>query len=164
MVWSQTLSPGSALGGVEETTAYSNGVVYVVSNTGINATSRADATPAHCTGFALDAATGSIKWQTAINPGGFGGVAIANGLMYFTTYEGKMHVLATSDGHELFTTSVGPKAAGGPSISDGLVFVGNEAGVEHPGNGGLTAFGLCSSVLEGAILGGGSPGIAYPAR
>jgi polyvinyl alcohol dehydrogenase (cytochrome) len=142
VVWERKLVDGSPLGGIEETTAYADGVVYLVGNTSIEATSRADAVPASATAFALDAASGDILWQTDMEEGGFGGVSVANGMMLFTTHEGTLHVLDTTDGSALHTVAVGDRSASGPVVVDGVVYVGHGWDWARTVPGGLVALGL----------------------
>jgi polyvinyl alcohol dehydrogenase (cytochrome) len=141
IVWERQLTEGSAIGGVETTTAYADGNIYVVSNTGI-AGSGADTMPSGCRAFAIRAADGESVWETPLSVGSLGGVAVANGVMYFTTAEGTLHALATDDGRELYRTRIGFSAAGGPSIANGLLFVGYGWDWKQGPPGGLMVYGL----------------------
>jgi polyvinyl alcohol dehydrogenase (cytochrome) len=145
VIWERNVVGGSPLGGIEETTAYADGIVYLLANTSIEATSRADAVPASAIAFALDAATGDIVWQTDIDEGGFGGVSIANDLMLFTTHEGTLHVLDIADGTEVHRTSVGERSASGPVVIDGVLYVGNGWDWASVPRGGLVALALNTS-------------------
>ena len=97
--------------------------------------------PATATAFALDAADGTVLWQTQLDAGGFGGVSVANGLMLFTTHEGTLHILDTSSGAPLFSTKVGDSSASGPVVSDGVVYVGNGWSWGGGTRGGVVALG-----------------------
>lgn len=118
---------------MEETTAYANGTIYVVANTEETATSRADARPTKADLIAIDAATGAISYRVALPAGGFGGVSVANGVLYFTTWDGTLRAHSAATGAALFSTYIGDPdatgvvekgAAGGVSISNGAVYVG----------------------------------------
>jgi polyvinyl alcohol dehydrogenase (cytochrome) len=124
-LWATDLVSGTALGGVEHTPAYADGVIYVVGNTAIAATSRVDAVPATATAFALDATDGTILWSTDLEAGGFGGVSVAGDLMWFTTHEGTLRALDIDAGSEVAAISLGPTSASGPVVVDGTVFVGH---------------------------------------
>lgn len=141
-VWTAVLAAGSRLGGVEHTTAYADGVIYAVANTAIGGSSRTNTVPTAAVATALDASSGSPLWQKTVSPGGFGGVAVAGGLMYFTTHDGTLHALDLLTGEERLALSVGASSASGPSISGGLVFVGTGWGWGGNVGGGLVALGL----------------------
>jgi len=122
--WVALLVAGTVLGGVEHTSAYDDGTIYVVGNTGVSATDRSIAVPTTATAFALDAASGDILWSTDLDTGGFGGVSIAGDLMLFTTHEGSLRILATDDGEELAALPIGESSASGPVVSGDTVYVG----------------------------------------
>lgn len=137
-VWVRPLVAGTVLGGVEETTAYADGVIYAVGNTAV-AGGRSIAVPIKATAFAVDAATGEIAWQTELDSGGFGGVSIANGLMLFTTHEGKLRIVRAEDGELLRSIELGDGAAGGPVVADGTIYVGYGWDWVTQARGGLVA-------------------------
>lgn len=145
VVWSQTLTQGGRTGGVMASPAVANGVIYVYSNDGI-AANFGSSGPGSGSAFALDAATGNILWQQPMTPGSFGGIAIANGLMFFTTLDGKIHALDITNGQELWSSQIIDgvnKAGGGVSVAGGMVFAG--AGWDWQTAvvpGGMAAFGL----------------------
>ncbi|MBO0513289.1 outer membrane protein assembly factor BamB family protein [Streptomyces beijiangensis] len=150
-VWSRNLVKGTQLGGIEHTTAYADGTIYAVGNTEATATSRADARPTAATLFALNATTGATKWQADLPEGGFGGVAIANGVLYFTTWEGTLRAHSAATGRTLFTKYIGTPdgataiekgAAGGPTVSGGRVYVGYGWTWGAIAPGGIRSLGL----------------------
>lgn len=151
LVWERRLVAGSQLGGIEETTAYADGTIYAVGNTESTASSREDARPTAATLFAVNAADGRTRWQVDLPDGGFGGVAVANGVLYFTTWDGILRAHSTQDGRTLFTRYVGDPtaagvvekgAAGGPSVSNGRVYVGYGWTWGSVSPGGIRSFGV----------------------
>ena len=136
------------LGGVEETTAYADGVIYAIGNTQV-AGGRSIAVPIKATAFAIDAATGKIKWRTDLDSGGFGGVSIANGLMLFTTHEGNLRIMRAEDGKLLRSIMLGDGSASGPVVSDGTVYVGFGWDWVSQARGGLTALHVPGAAAAG---------------
>src|SRR4029453_13561902 len=66
-VWARQLADGSALGGVMVTAAYGKGVVYVTCNVMAGEYPANPTDPRHrSVTYALDAATGRIRWQGEI--------------------------------------------------------------------------------------------------
>ncbi|MFC8130747.1 PQQ-binding-like beta-propeller repeat protein [Streptomyces sp. NPDC057302] len=150
-VWSRKLVEGTQLGGIEHTTAYADNTIYAVGNTEATATSRADARPTASTLFALNATTGATKWQTDLPEGGFGGVAVANGVLYFTTWEGTLRAHSAATGRTLLTKYIGTPdgatiiekgAASGPTVSGGRVYVGYGWTWGAAAPGGIRSLGL----------------------
>ncbi|NGN62663.1 PQQ-binding-like beta-propeller repeat protein [Streptomyces sp. A7024] len=151
LVWSKELVKGTTLGGIEHTTAYADGTIYAVGNTEMTATSRADARPTAAKLFAVNAADGRIKWQQDLPDGGFGGVAVANGVLYFTTWDGILRAHSAATGRTLLAKYIGTPdgatviekgAAGGPTISGGRIYVGYGWTWGATAPGGLRSFGL----------------------
>jgi outer membrane protein assembly factor BamB len=80
----------------------------------------------------------------------FGGIAIANGLMFFTSLDGVIHALRTEDGKELWKEKLFEDmdeltSAAGVTVADGMVYA--SAGwawlpLTDPPPGGVVAFGL----------------------
>ncbi|MFE0100671.1 PQQ-binding-like beta-propeller repeat protein [Streptomyces sp. NPDC059009] len=150
-VWSRELVKGTTLGGIEHTTAYADGTVYAVGNTELTATSRADARPTAATLFALNAADGRIKWRTSLPEGGFGGVTVAHGVLYFTTWDGTLRAHSAATGRTLMTRYIGDPdgatviekgAAGGVTVADARVYVGYGWTWGATAPGGLRSLGL----------------------
>lgn len=143
ILWETELTAGGRTGGVMASPAVADGVIYVYSNDGITENFGSGG-PMAGSAFALDAETGKKLWETKMEPGAFGGIAVANGLMFFTTLDGVVHALDTEDGSELWNAPLlEAKAAGGVTVAGGMVFVG--AGwdwVALSPSGGVTAFGL----------------------
>jgi outer membrane protein assembly factor BamB len=142
LVWQRRLDPrnppGSPIGGVMGTPAVANNRVFVVNNTSTVGTGRFDARPGTGTAFALDTATGDVVWSLQLNAGSFSGNAIANGLMYFVTWDGQLRVVDTSNGMLLRSLALGAQvgiyddtaqgfpngSTSGPVISNGRIYAG----------------------------------------
>ena len=77
--------------------AVANGVIYIYSNDGIAENIGSDGTSRRL-GLRCQRRTGTVLWEKKMTPGAFGGVAVANGLMFFTTLDGTIHALNTDDG------------------------------------------------------------------
>lgn len=144
MVWAQVLTPGGRNGGVMGSAAYAQGTIYVTSNTGEPTAIVGAGGPPGSTAFALRAANGDILWKTPLSNGSFGGVSVANGVVFATTIDGMLYALDTRDGHMLWMDKMGASAAGGVSVVDGTVYVGNGWEWLPTGSlqGGLIAYGL----------------------
>ncbi|HEY3392997.1 MAG TPA: PQQ-binding-like beta-propeller repeat protein, partial [Lacipirellulaceae bacterium] len=98
-----------------------------------------DARPGTGTAYALDAATGTVLWSTNVPAGSFSGNALANGLMYFITWDGQLRVLNASTGELLRSIPVGTElgayvgggvdgfpngSTSGPVIANGRIYAG----------------------------------------
>jgi polyvinyl alcohol dehydrogenase (cytochrome) len=144
-IWRYKMTPGGANGGVMASTAYHDGVIYVASNDGAaGGIAGSGAGPAKGVIFALNANDGSVKWRLDMQPGTFGGVTYANGLLFVPTLDGKIHALDARNGEELWSDQVGANIGGGVSVARGMLFVGHGwawlplATLQ----GGVTAYGL----------------------
>ncbi len=158
LYWTHTLGPGSPLGGMMYAAAYSNGVIYAVSNDLNQGSGANGATPRPARARAVNANDGSLIWSTPLTEGGYGGVTVANGLMYFTTWNGILHVLNTATGAEVKTVTIGTAvgvyqqsgsldgfvngSASGPVVYGGRVFVGYGMTWVLNIPGGLASLGL----------------------
>jgi polyvinyl alcohol dehydrogenase (cytochrome) len=131
--------PGSPIGGVMGAPAVANGRIFLTNNTSTMGTGRFDARPGTCTAFALDAATGAVLWMTPLPAGSFSGNSVANGLLYFVTYDGQLRVLDTKDGKLLASIAIGAAVGGyvgdptdgfpdgstsGPVVANGRIYAG----------------------------------------
>lgn len=120
-IWNTPVGRGSAIGGVMQSTAYGNGRIYVTSNTSTIGGGRNDPVPATAEAAALDAATGAPVWVTQLNAGGFGGVAYANGLMYASTWDGRLRVFNATTGAIVREVQVSPvRGTYVPAPTDGF--------------------------------------------
>ena len=145
VIWTTLLTPGGSNGGVMASSAYADGVIYVASNNGSTGGSAGvGGGPGEATIFALDAADGNVRWRVTTTPGTFGGVALANGILFVPTLAGEARAYDIADGHLLWARPVGLSMGGGVSVSGGMVFAGHGWGWLPSGTqpGGLVAFGL----------------------
>ncbi len=128
--------------------AVANGGIYVYSNDGVDMNIGSDG-PTTGSAFALNGETGAIIWQTKLQQGAFGGVAVANGLMFFTTLDGTIHALNTDTGAELWSDKLlggtAVESAGGVTVAGGMVYAGagwDWVALADPPAGGVTAYAL----------------------
>jgi polyvinyl alcohol dehydrogenase (cytochrome) len=138
MRWMTMLTSGSVLGGVISASAYADETIYVASNGGQQTTV-----------FALDANDGKLRWMSAAQPNTltYGGLAYANGVVYWATEAGTILALDAASGKQLWSDKASDSIAGGPSVANGVLFVSwgyqwtlLDDGM--PGTGGLIAYGL----------------------
>ncbi len=142
LVWQRTVDArtptGSPIGGVMGTPTVAAGRIYLTNNNSTVGTGRFDARPGTSTAFALDAATGEIVWRADLPAGSFSGNTVANGLLYFMTWDGQLRILDASNGTLLHSLPAGvqvgaydPVAEGfpngstsGPVVSNGRIYAG----------------------------------------
>jgi polyvinyl alcohol dehydrogenase (cytochrome) len=144
VVWTRELTPGGRTGGVMASTAYADGVIFVVSNNGMSGGGAGTSGPGEATVFALDAGSGDVRWQVTHTPGTFGALAVANGILFVPTLGGELRAFDARDGAPVWTAALGATMAGGVTVSGAMVFAGHgwtwiPSGVTP---GGLTAYGL----------------------
>jgi polyvinyl alcohol dehydrogenase (cytochrome) len=144
VVWTRELTPGGRTGGVMASTAYADGVIFVVSNNGTSGGGAGTPGPGEATVFALDADNGDVRWQKTVTPGTFGALAVANGILFVPTLMGELRAFDVRDGALLWTAVLGVTMGGGVTVSGGMVFAGHgwtwiPSGVAP---GGLVAYGL----------------------
>ena len=122
IVWQTRLTPGSAFGGEIGSAAFVDGEIIATSNVGDPATNApTDVTKV----FALDPATGRIRWTAPPLPGKvFAPVSAVPGVAFVATDRGMMAALSTPTGRRLWTYRAPAKTASGPSIVDGRVLWG----------------------------------------
>lgn len=154
--------PGDTLGGLFADSAVANGVVYA---NGVNwPNPGGGGIPIAGNLLAINGdASLPARWnfKTDFIPGvlgspDFGGVAVANGVVYFTSYgfpfvpdmNGTFYALEASTGKQLFALDLGAESStSGPAISRGRVYVGTGDAIKVGfglGNstGSITALGL----------------------
>jgi outer membrane protein assembly factor BamB len=142
LVWERTVDQrapsGSPIGGVMGTPTVADGRIYFTNNTSTVGTGRFDARPGTSTAFALDAADGDVLWSLDLPAGSFSGNTVANGLLYFITWDGQLRVVDTSTGTLLRSIAVGTQvgsydaaaegfpngSTSGPVVSNGRVYAG----------------------------------------
>jgi alcohol dehydrogenase (cytochrome c) len=135
---SVTVCPG-IFGGVETPMAYADGRLFVpdvdLCNSGSATTSQNVLTidPARGRGrlVALDAATGRTLWDTRLPSPDFGCAAVANDVVFTSTYTGTLYALATATGRILWSAKLPAGVNGCPAVAGDMLIVG--AGIpEHP--------------------------------
>jgi polyvinyl alcohol dehydrogenase (cytochrome) len=140
------VEPGGSLGGLFADTAVWNGVVYA---NGINWPSPSATNPPTAGDLIAIAGDGSHElWRftTQYSPD-MAGVAVANGVVYFTsTFSGYLFALDATNGTLLNAISVGTSDSG-PSVSNGQIYVGTGDAIGASflgkvGPGTITALGL----------------------
>jgi len=145
VVWHTLMTPGGSNGGVMASTAYANGVVYVASNNGSTGGSAGvGGGPGEATIFALEAATGAVRWQVTVKPGTFGGLAMANGILFVPTLVGEVRAYDIDNGNLLWAGAVGGSMGGGVSVAGAMVYAGHGWSWIPTATvpGGLVAFAL----------------------
>ncbi len=137
VVWETELTPGSAFGGVNGSSAFVDGTIVAASNVGDPATNAPLNTASV---FGVDAAGGEILWQYDLDGMVFAPVSTAPGLAFVATTLGRLVVLDAATGEELWTREMGRPVGAGPVVVDGTVLWGYGYTLfEGPGDGGLVA-------------------------
>jgi polyvinyl alcohol dehydrogenase (cytochrome) len=122
VVWETTLTPGSVFGGEIGSAALVDGKLIAVSNVG-NPETNFPTNVAKV--FALDPATGKIRWEAEQFAGRiFAPVGAVRGVAFVGTDTGVLAALDTRTGAKLWTTNAPDKTGCGPSIVDGRVLWG----------------------------------------
>jgi outer membrane protein assembly factor BamB len=142
-----TLLPGEA-GGVETDMAAADGVVYVpivnVATTYAKATS-STGTPDFTNGtgelVALDLATGTPLWTTALPKPALGGATVSNDLVFTATLFGEVVALSRQNGSVVWTAQL-PSASNSPLAIAGDTLL---AGVTAPQVAEVVAYQLASA-------------------
>jgi outer membrane protein assembly factor BamB len=142
LIWEQLLDPrsppGSPIGGVMGTAAVGDGRIYVTNNTSTAGTQRGNARPGSAIAYALDTATGDVVWHTPLDAGVLSATSYSNALVWFVTWDGRLHVLDAGDGFPLQSVQLGTTpgtfdsaeegfpngSASGPAIANGRVYAG----------------------------------------
>ncbi len=137
--WMSMITGGGPLGGVISASAYANGMIFVASN---------DMLTMQTTTVGISAKDGTIAWRHNAPNMTYGGIAHANGVVYFGTNAGSVYALDGANGTMLWvdqTPNMAP-IGGGPTVTQGRLLVPwgyrwtLREGVN--GAGGLTVYGL----------------------
>lgn len=119
VVWQTTVSPSGFLGGMEGTSAVSDGVIVVP------ATNWPDFDgPAKGLVSALDAATGDLLWTADQDAPAASPVAISGDLVFHAGMDGILHAYALANGDEAWRMDLGASVSGGIAVADGVVVLG----------------------------------------
>ncbi len=119
VVWQTQVSPAGFLGGMEGTSAVSDGVIAVPATNWPEFDG-----PATGLVSGLDAATGAVLWTSEQTAPAASPVGIADGVVFHAGLDGIVHAYDLSDGTELWSFDLGGSASGGIAIADGTVVVG----------------------------------------
>jgi hypothetical protein len=85
--------------------------------------------------YALDAADGRLLWRQSLSAGAMWGPTYADGVVYATSLDGRLHAVDAKSGRETWTYSVGGlgalKLASAAAVADGVVYYGAYDGTLH---------------------------------
>lgn len=141
----QQFEVGGLLGGLFSDSAVAQNVVFA---NAVNWPAPGVGAPVAGDLIALSGDSSQELWRftTPFSPD-FGGVAVANGVVYFTShYAEKLYALSTGTGAQLAAVTVG-RSDSGPAVSRGHVYVGTGDAIAAGfgfgvGPGSITALGL----------------------
>jgi polyvinyl alcohol dehydrogenase (cytochrome) len=153
VVWQAEVSPAGPLGGMEGTSAVSDGVVAVPATNWPQPDG-----PAKGMVTALDAATGAVRWTVEQTAPAASPAAISEDVVFHAGLDGVLHAYALADGSELWRFDLGASVSGGVAVADGVVVVGAATPPFAP-------FVKSGSSIRAFGLGGGpaTPASASPA-
>jgi len=107
--------------------------------------------------YALDAATGAVRWSTPVGSAVTASPALAGGRLYVPTAGGSLVVLDASNGGQLWSASTGGRMGVQPAVGGGVVFTGSNDGSVHAydaaGCGSSTCPALWSDNVGSGISG-----------
>jgi polyvinyl alcohol dehydrogenase (cytochrome) len=161
VIWFNQYEVGGTLGGLFADSAVANGVAYA---NGVNWPAPGVGAPVAGDLYAI-AGDGSLRWQfttqytSTLGSPDFGGVAVANGVVYFTSFgipfapaniPGALYALNAASGTQLARVSLGAgvsTSTSGPAVSRGRIYVGTGNAIAAGfglgvGPGTITAMGL----------------------
>ena len=126
-----TVCPG-IFGGVETPMAYADGRLFVPDvdlcggGSAITSQDVLSIDPAHGRGrlVALDAASGHTLWDTRLPSPDFGCAAVANDVVFTSTYTGTLYALATATGRILWSAKLPAGVNGCPAVAGDMLIVG----------------------------------------
>ena len=138
-LWQRPLTPGGFFGGVIGSAAFVDGMLVMTSNGGDLQTQQP---PGVARVFALDPATGTIKWTSEDFPGMiFAPVSAVPGVAFIGTDKGLMAALDTHTGRRLWSFTAPNKVACGPAIVGNQVVWGYGFFLfSGAGDGGVISF------------------------
>lgn len=119
VVWQTTISPPGFLGGMEGTSAVSNGVIAVPATDWPEFEG-----PASGMVTALNAATGETLWTAGQEAPAASPAAISNDVVFHAGLDGVLHAYALADGTELWSQDLGSSVSGGIAVAEGVVVLG----------------------------------------
>jgi outer membrane protein assembly factor BamB len=99
-----------AAASIDTAPAVVNGVVYVVSQG-----------PGYL--YALNASTGTLLWQYLVSDP-FSSPALANGVVYFGSWDGNLYALNATSGKLMWKFKIGTNFSSSPAVANGVVHIG----------------------------------------
>jgi glycosidase/outer membrane protein assembly factor BamB len=75
--------------------------------------------------YALDPASGELKWKVNLVNAIFSTPAVVDGVVYIGTLGGTFYALDVADGKELWKTQAGPALVSSPAVAGDLVLIGS---------------------------------------
>jgi polyvinyl alcohol dehydrogenase (cytochrome) len=128
--WKTNVVPGGAIGGIQGTPAIvGDRIIFAV---GIGEKITAVQKP---TGYALDAATGSIVWQSDEMVPFFGATSAVPGVIFTGGIDFSMHAHDAATGELLFTHQLGGVVSSQAVVVDGVLYIGSGFGAASAGGG-----------------------------
>jgi outer membrane protein assembly factor BamB len=126
-----SVCPG-LFGGVETPMAYSDGMVFVpvvdlcMQGSAVGYRSLRGIDVSHGRGelVALDAATGRRRWMVELPGPDFGCATVADGVVFTSTFAGRVYAFDTRDGTRLWSTQLGAGINACPSLAGNVLLVG----------------------------------------
>jgi alcohol dehydrogenase (cytochrome c) len=125
-----TICPGD-FGGVETPLAEANGTLFVpwldlcavgsATSESVPASAFAKATGGLT---ALDAATGTVKWQKRLPHPNFGAATVANDVVFTSDFTGKVYAFSTTTGKQLWTVQAPAGVNAFPAVTQKMLIVG----------------------------------------
>lgn len=119
VVWNTSVSPAGFLGGMEGSSAVSDGVIAVPATDWPEFDG-----PAAGMVTVLDAATGETLWSANQDAPSASPAAVANDLVLHAGMDGILHVYQLANGNELLSYDLEASVSGGIAVSDEIVVLG----------------------------------------
>lgn len=140
VVWQTKVSPAGFIGGMEGTSAVSDGVIAVPATDWTEFEG-----PASGMVTGLDAATGNTLWSAEQEAPAASPAEISSDVVFHAGMDGVLHVYALENGTELWSHDLQASVSGGVAVADGVVVLGAAtpqfAPFVKPGNT-IRAFGI----------------------
>jgi outer membrane protein assembly factor BamB len=81
--------------------------------------------------YAVDPASGKLKWQFATRSNVESSPVIAGELVFLATTRGRLYALEVDTGAQAWEYEAGGKFIGSPAVSEGRLVIGNEDGTVY---------------------------------
>jgi polyvinyl alcohol dehydrogenase (cytochrome) len=119
VVWQATVSPAGFLGGMEGTSAVSDGIIAVPATDWPEFEG-----PASGMVTGLATGTGEQRWTTTQDAPAASPAAISDDLVFHAGMDSILHAYALTDGEELWRFDLGASVSGGIAVANGVVVLG----------------------------------------